>query len=258
RLVFVSAMGGVSTTAIIGAINAGAAAADRGEISLWAAGFFIVAVLLFIQTQHYILITTTAEIGAIIHKLRVRLMNYVRRSELLPLELIGRAEIVSAITGDTAILTQASNMMAFAAQGALLIFLVTAYVAYLSFTAFVLAFVIVGAGAGIFHSKTKHHAEQMREAGVWENRRYDRLSDVLDGFKEVRLNRSRSDDLFDHVVDVSRNAANIKIRTQSETYRRMVLLQTSLYTLLGAVAFVVPIFATSMSPGSITKAVTAL
>ena len=129
-------MGGVSTTALIGAINAGASAADQGEISLWAAGFFVIALLLFIQTQHYILITTTAEIGAIIHKLRVRLMDYVRRSELLPLEMIGRAEIVSAITGDTAILTQASNMLAFAVQGALLITLVTTYVAYLSFVGF--------------------------------------------------------------------------------------------------------------------------
>ena len=46
RLVFVSAMGGLSTTAIIGAINAGAGAADKGEISLWAAGFFVIALLL--------------------------------------------------------------------------------------------------------------------------------------------------------------------------------------------------------------------
>jgi putative ATP-binding cassette transporter len=258
RLVFVSAMGGVSTTAIIGAINAGAQAADRGEISLWAAGLFVIALLLFIQTQHYILITTTAEIGAIIHKLRLRLLDYVRRSELLPLESIGRAEIVSAITGDTAILTQASNMLAFAAQGALLILLVISYVAYLSFTAFVLSVVIVGIGAAVFHSKTKQHAVEMREAAQWENRLYDRLSDVLDGFKEVRLHRARSDALLDHVVDVSRTAANIKIRTQAETFRRMVLLQTSLFTLLGAVAFVVPLFSTAMTPGSITKAVTAL
>ena len=257
RLAFVSAMGGLSTTAIIGAINAGAQAADKGELSFWSAGLFVIALLLFIQSQHFILITTTAEIGAIIHKLRVRLMDYVRRSELLPLEMIGRAEIVSAITGDTAILTQASNMLAFAVQGSLLIVLVTAYVAYLSFLAFVLSVVIVGVGAAIFHSKTKQHAAEMREAAGWENRLYDRLSDVLDGFKEVRLNKARSDALFDHVVEVSRTAANIKIRTQSETYRRMVLLQTSLYTLVGAVAFVVPSF-TVMTPGTITKAVTAL
>ena len=96
----------------------------------------------------------------------------------------------------------------------------------------------------------------MREAAQWENRMYDRLSDVLDGFKEVRLNRPRSDALFDHAVEVSRTAANIKIRTQAETYRRMVMLQTSLYILLGSVAFVVPLFSTT--PGSVTKAVTAL
>jgi putative ATP-binding cassette transporter len=258
RLVFVSMVGGLSTTSILAAINAGAQAADRGRISLGAAALFVIALLLFIQAQHYILITTTAEIGAIIHKLRIRLMDYVRRSELLPLEMIGRAEIVSAITMETATLTQASNTLAFAAQGALLILLVIAYVAYLSLIAFALSIVIVGIGAALFHSKTRQHALEMREATRWENQLYDRLSDVLDGFKEVRLNRARSDALFDHVVEVSRAAANIKIRTQSETYRRMVLLQGSLYTLLGSVAFVVPIFSEGMEPGTVTKAVTAL
>jgi putative ATP-binding cassette transporter len=172
--------------------------------------------------------------------------------------MIGRAEIVSAITMETATLTLASNTLAFAAQGALLIILVTAYVAYLSFLAFLLCVVIVGVGAALFHSKTRQHASEMREASIWENRLYDRLSDVLDGFKEVRLNKARSDALFDHVVEVSRAAANIKIRTQAETYRRMVLLQSSLYTLLGAVAFVVPVFSGTLEPGTVTKAVTAL
>lgn len=258
RLVFVSAMGGLSTTSILAAINTGAQAADKGAVNLWGGAFFVVALMLFVQTQHYILITTTAEIGAIIHKMRVRLMDYVRRSELLPLEMIGRAEIVAAITMETATLTQASNTLAFAAQGGLLIILVTAYVAYLSFLAFALSIVIVGIGAALFHSKTRQHAIEMREASNWENKLYDRLSDVLDGFKEVRLNRARSDALFEHAVEVSRAAANLKIRTQSETYRRMVFLQGSLYTLLGAVAFVVPMFSGVMESGSVTKSITAL
>src|SRR3990172_391269 len=105
RLVIVSSIGGISTAAILAAINAGAEAADNGRVSLWSAALFVIALILFIQTQHYILITTTAEIQAIIHKVRVRLMDYVRRSELVPLEAIGRAEIVTAITRDTATLT---------------------------------------------------------------------------------------------------------------------------------------------------------
>ncbi len=258
RLALVSVFGGLSTTLVLASINAGAHAADHGHVSLWAAAVFMVALLLFIQTQHYILITTTAEIGAIIHKLRVRLMDYVRRSELLALENIGRAQIVAAITMETTTLTQAANTLAFAAQGALLIFLVAVYVAYLSLIAFVLGVMIVGIGAALFHAKSRQLAIELREANTWENRLFDRLSDVLDGFKEVRLNRARSDELFEHVVEVSRAAANLKIKTQSETYRRMIFLQTSLYTLLGAVAFVVPLFSDTLGGGTVTKAVTAL
>src|SRR6266487_3135357 len=97
RLIVISALGGISTDAILPAINSGAPAADSGKVSLWSAALFIVALFLFIKTQQYILITATAEIEAIIHKLRLRLMDHVRHSELLPLELIGRGEIVGAI-----------------------------------------------------------------------------------------------------------------------------------------------------------------
>jgi len=140
----------------------------------------------------------------------------------------------------------------------LLILLVTIYVAYLSFLAFALTLLIVGTGAALFHSKTRRLAVEIREASKWETRLYQRLNDLLDGFKEIRLNRARSDALFSDIVEVSRSAANIKIRSQSETYKRMVLLQSSLYTLLGAVAFVVPSFTHGLPEGSVTKIVTAL
>ena len=87
------------------------------------------------RPKFYVTITITAEIEAIIHKIRLRLMDKVRRSELLSVEEIGRARIVAAITSDTAVLTQASNMLAFTVQGAVLIFFIAIYVAYLSIAA---------------------------------------------------------------------------------------------------------------------------
>ena len=257
RLLALSAVGGVSTALILVSINAGAQAADNGQSSIWTAGLFIISLLLFIQVQQYVLITTTAEIGAIIHKLRVRMMNYARRAELLPLEKIGRAHITAVITMETTTLTQASNVLAFAIQNALMIVLVIAYVAYLSIFSFALSVFIVGIGAALFHARTRQLATEMSKATIWESRLFDRLADVLDGFKEVRLHRARSNELFDDIVEVSRSASNLKIRTQSETYRRMIFLQSSLYTLLGAVAFIVPAFSETGS-GTITKSITAL
>src|SRR5436189_76758 len=182
RLIVISALGGISTAAILTAINSGAQAADSGKVSLWPAALFIVALFLFIKTQHYILITATAEIEAIIH----------------------------------------------------------------------------GIAAVLFHAKSRQLRMASHEASNLEHRLFDRLMDLLNGFKEVRLNSARSDTLFNDIVEMSRVAANIKIRAQSETFRRMVFLQSALYGLLGAIAFAVPTFSGAMGAETVTKTITAL
>ena len=149
KLLVMSELGGISTAAILGAINSGL----QNGSTLWAATLFIVALFLFIKTQSYVTITTTAEIEAIIHKIRTRLMDQIRHSELLSIEEVGRARIVAAITSDTAVLTQASNMLAFTVQGAVLIVFVAIYVAFLSVAAILTTIVVVSIAAVIFHQK---------------------------------------------------------------------------------------------------------
>ena len=234
KLLFMSALGGISTATILAAINAGM----QGVPNLWAATLFLVSLFLFIKTQYYVTITTTAEIESIIHKIRLRLMDQLRRSELLEIEGIGRARIVAAITSDTAVLTQASNLLCFTIQGAVLIFFVAIYVAFLSLAAIAMTIIIVVSAAVIFHMKNRRLAAEKQQAAEWERRLFDRLVDFLDGFKEIRLNSARSADLFEDAVDVSRTAANIKIKSQAETFKLIVTSQVSMYVLLGAVVFV--------------------
>jgi putative pyoverdin transport system ATP-binding/permease protein len=256
RMVVMSGLGGASNAAILASINAGAQAAGNGELGLSSALVFVLSLLLFIKTQHYILIAATVEIEAIIHKLRVRVMDQVRHSELLPLDAIGRAQIVAVITKETGTLTQATNMVAFAGQGVVLVVFVAIYILYLSPLAFGLSALILGIAGVIFHAKSRHVTEGNREAAEWDNRLFDRLMDLLDGFKEVRLNKSRSDHLFEDIVEVSRTAANIKIRTQSESYKQLVFSQGTMYLLLAAIVFVVPLFGNTK--GSVLQVTTAL
>ena len=70
RLAVMSGLGGVSNAAILAAINSARKPREAGEFGLSSAALFVIALLLFIKTQHYILITTTVEIEAIIHKVR--------------------------------------------------------------------------------------------------------------------------------------------------------------------------------------------
>jgi len=259
KLVFMSGVGGISSAAILAAINAGAQAADESKrASLWAVTLFLVSLFLFIKTQLYVTTTITGEIEAIIHRLRVHLMDQVRRSELLALERVGRSRIIATITRDTTVLTQASNTLCYSMQAPVLIFFVAIYVAYLSLPAFGLSVVIVSLAGTIFHFRSRRLTAERAAAAEEERRLFDRLTDFLDGFKEVRLHDARSADLFDDAVEVSAAAANIKIRAQAETFRQIVSAQSYMYILLGAVVFVAPAFSTSFGGESITKTTTAL
>jgi putative ATP-binding cassette transporter len=259
KLVFMSALGGISSAAILAAINTGAQAADEGQrASLWAGVLFVVSLFLFIKTQLYVTTTITAEIEAIIHRLRIQLMDLVRRSELLALESVGRSRVTATITRDTTVLTQASNMLCYTMQAPVLIFFVAMYVAYLSLPAFALSVVIVSLAGTIFHFRTGRVASERAAAAEQERRLFDRLVDFLDGFKEIRLHDARSADLFDDAVEVSRAAANLKIHAQTETFKQIVSAQSYMYLLLGAVVFIAPLFTTSFGGASITKITTAL
>jgi ABC-type siderophore export system fused ATPase/permease subunit len=259
KLVFMSGLAGLSTAAILAAINAGVQAVEGGKkASLWAVSLFVVSLFLFIKTQRYVTIATTAEIESIIHKLRVRLLDQIRRSELLAIERIGRSRIVATISSDTAVLTQASNILCFSVQGIVLVFFVAIYVADLSLAPFAMSAVIVVAAAIIFHMKNRSVSAQAREAAEREGQLFGRLIDFLDGFKEVRLNNTRSADLFDDAFEVSRSAAEIKIRSRSEILRQIVFTHGALFILLGVVVFVAPNFTDSSGGASITKTTTAL
>jgi len=259
KLVFMSGIGGISSAAILAAINTGAQAVDdTHKPSLWAATLFVISLFLYLRTQVYVTTIVTAEIEAIIHRLRVRLMDNVRRSELLAIERIGRSRIFTAITSDAAMLTQASNTLCYTMQGVVVVFFIALYVAYLSLVAFVLSVVILVAAGTIFHYRSRRLVAERAKAAAQERRLFDRLADFLDGFKEVRLNSARSSDLFDDAVAVSRTAANIKIGAQVDTLRQIVSTQAYVYVLLGTVVFVAPLFSETLTGGSIMKTTTAL
>ena len=111
----------------------------------------------------------------------------------MALEDIGRSEIVVAVSRDTATLTQAANVLALSLQGVVLVFFVGLYIAYLSLLTFVLTLAIVGLAGLLFHAKSRQIREGMNnKAEAWEGQLYERTMDLLEGFKEVRLNNARS------------------------------------------------------------------
>jgi putative ATP-binding cassette transporter len=135
---------------------------------------------------------------------------------------------------------------------------VAIYVAYLSFPAFALSVVVVGLAGTVFHFRSRRLTEERSAASVKERGFYSRLTDFLEGFKEVRMHAGRSADLFDDATEVSEESADIKIRAQAGTFRLIASSQAYMYLLLAVVVFVAPLFSAPSANASIAKTTTAL
>lgn len=257
KLVAMAVLAGLSNALILAIINAGAQDAATGNVSLRSAAIFIISLLIYITAQKYIYTTTTMEIEAAIHRMRLRLMDEIRHSELVPLEAIGRSVIVAAVTKETATLTQAATILIYGAQSTVLIFFTAIYIAYLSLPAFIVSTAIMGVAASVYLARARRIKAEMRDAIAWENRLFERLTDLLSGFKEVRLNAARSEDLYQDIVEISTVAAELKIRSQTESLKQFIFSQSSFYILLGAIVFAVPSVSETLGT-SMLKTTTAL
>jgi putative ATP-binding cassette transporter len=242
KLVIMAMLAGTSNALIIAAINAAAEAATKSQVNLSSAVVFLLALLVYLKSQRYILATTTLEVEAAIHRMRLRLMNDVRHSELLPLEGIGKSEIVGAITKETSTLSQAATVIISAAQASVLILFAGLYIAYQSLPAFLISAAIVTIAALIHLARSRRNRILLRKSQESETLLLDRLTDLLDGFKEVRLNTPRSEALFRDIEDVSDKAAELKIKSHVDALDQFVFSQVAFYVMIGGVVFVVPSF----------------
>jgi cyclic peptide transporter len=253
----VSALGGLSNLGLIASINAQAGAHIGGQ-NWWILGVFLLSLGLFVTTHHYLFFVAVNRIESIVHRLRERVLDAVRQSELSSIEVIGRSRIVSAAIQDAAALAQAAPVFVFSIQSFLLIVFVGLYITYLSPMVSAFSLIIVGAASAVLFTRGNQIQKMEQDASTHTATLLDYISALLAGFKEVKLNRLRNDQLFDDLAKASEASANAHRRAEIANFRRVTFSQLSLFILLAASVFVAPSLSSTIEPTVTTKITMAL
>jgi putative ATP-binding cassette transporter len=234
---------GISNALILAIINTAAEnASAENNSSTRSLIMFALVLVIYALTQWRLMSTASTEVEKILDRMRVQLADKVRRCDLQPLEEIGRTLIYASISKETSIISQSALMLIMSGQAAILIFFTAIYVAMLSMVAFGLTLAITTVLAFIHLRRVKNLNRELHETITRENELFETLTHLLEGFKEVRMNRARSNDLFAHFREISESAAERKTRTQTQIARMFIFSQMSFYVLLGVVVFIVPRF----------------
>jgi putative ATP-binding cassette transporter len=243
KLALFAAVAGLSNAGILAILNTAAEHASEGaESSLWYLSLFVITLIAFSYTQRHLFLISTNTADSIVQAYRQRIAGLIRRCDLRGIDGLGRARLYAAVTRQPQVVVQVAGQLVMAGQSAVLVLFTIGYLATLSQWAVYLTFVVIGFAILIYRRKQADTMSAQAEAEKAENQLFEQLTDLIDGFKEVRLHAPRSHELGEALVGVSDTVKFQRGIANHHFAQLIVVAQGTFYLLAGAIVFLLPAF----------------
>ena len=247
KLFLLTALSGLASAGVLAIINLAAKNVSKDSFNISYILMFASVVGIFVTSQKFILTNGILVIEEILNNIRLRLSDKIRRTDLLNIEQIGKAEIYNRLTQECTLISQMAPYIINALQSAIMLIFVFGYIAFLSLIAAIVLLILILIGVLVFHKNNIKVYAELEETNKAEIKFFEALTDILDGLKEIKLNRKKSNDLYSYFETVSLKLKELKISTGNKFSENMVFSQAFIYIVLGAIVFVMPRISPDMS-----------
>jgi putative ATP-binding cassette transporter len=243
-LLMMNILSAIATMSLVALVSTATQAVAKDGVSGRLILMFAITVTLFHLTHMYTLVNASQDAERLIHKMRIRLFDLVRRTDLVTVDKIGHATLQGVLTQDTQVLSQILPMLVIGFQQSVMLLFLAAYLAWLSPLACVIAFGFSGLAVAVRFARVKALRTSMQAAAAAEGRVFDGLTELLHGFKEVRMSWPRADGLVESLGEASHAAHTANTTLKSQWGRNYAVIESMLFVLVGLMVFVIPLFAT--------------
>ncbi len=240
-----STLSGLANALILVIVNKAVEDTAGGSHTTQLLILFAIVFTVYLLTRRAVLITTAKEVEHILNRVRIRIADRIRKSDLLKLEKVGRSEIYAAMQRETQTISNARVPSVLAVQSSILVLFSNLYLAWLSLAAFVVFNTVMLTAIWSYAQRRKRLSRQLKESLVTSNKLYDTLLFVLDGFKEIKINSARNEDIFEQVKKRSEVASELKTEVEVEFSNLFVFSQATFHIALASMVFLLP----EISPG---------
>jgi len=208
---------------------------------LWLLIIFLAICAIAITCKIYTLNQTTIMAEKAVRRVRLRLIDKIRHTELEFLETTGKGEIYARITQDTELISQASPKLINTVDAAFSCLGVFLYMMTISLTGFVLALGSITAMFYIFYSNYFKIKGEMKRARLKEADFFDLLNDTLSGFKEIKINTRKNNALFADIEDLAGEMEQITLDAELKFDKNIISANALFYMVLAVIIFAVPL-----------------
>ncbi len=217
---------------------------------------FGLAIAIFVISQRRMLTEVSSRIEAMIHDIRIDLLERAQASEVLQIDEVGRADLYNALSRATQVISQVTPNLVLAMQSVVLLSLASCYIMYLSPLAFGLWFCVIGLTIGLHLVRFAKASELLSEVTEQEGKLLAGFSDVFDGFRELKISSAKMEDVSGDIKKSALNARDKKVKFQHLFAKDYTFSTTSFFLMAGLMAFVIPVMtkADSHTSTSLTMA----
>jgi len=241
EILVTTAVSGIANAAIIAIIAQASQSAGYDDVQLRYLLMFIVAMVLYIMCLRYSSKKMIRIMTQLVQKLRVRLVDKLQAAELPVVEKVGKSPILNALTHESTTIADSGEAMIEGLQSIIFVCFGFAYVAYLSRPAFYLSVVSAIVALTLVFRARSQALQLMQKTRDRELVFLNYATDVLEGFKEARLNQKKSDDLRDDVHEVAERVTELREEIEDLQTRRTIMGRASFYILIAMVVFLLPV-----------------
>lgn len=240
-LIFV-AISGFSNALLIGIINSAAEFVSNSEVNHTYFLLFVLALGVFLFAKRYVLNKSSRIVETVMHKMRYKLADKIRHTELSTLEATGTAPIYARLTQDTVVISNTASTMLNSIQSGIMIVFTTLYVGTISPWSFF--FMVAGISIGVAYYKLYSDSfwKAWQVVSEKETAFFEKLGHILKGFKEVKINRRKNEGVFKNYAVVSQDLKKHRFGTQASYNTMQIFTQALFYFLLGGTLFLLPLF----------------
>lgn len=238
-----SALAGVANAVLLVVINQVATMVALGRQPSVTSGLIFVSCFLAYYILHSIALRRAIGIiEAQLKLLRLQMVDRLRQSELSVIERLGRGNLFTLVAQETNRLSVAFPLLMDCFQQTILLAVALLYLLWLSPAAFAVFLAAMVFGAALYRRIQTEYREPTSQVIRDQARLLDAVGDVVDGFKEVRLNSRRSTALHDAFIAVANQAKQSRLAA-GDYWAALILLSSAVtYFMLGVVAFVLPAY----------------
>ena len=230
-------------TGILVLLNTEAELLQQQGYSTLIAIFFIVLLLVYRFSQRMLVANAAAEIELALHERRQKIIGKTLNLSLRDIENLRGDRVVNGLSASYDSLSQAVVPLVSGLEGLVMLVFMYAYLLYLSPAAGVLTAVVAGLSVLGYLSLNRQLDSSLRETEESSQRFQGFATSLVQGNKELRLNRQRRAGLENDMVSTS---ATLAANRSSSAHILAQILTTGTsvsYLLAGSVVFILPILA---------------